>query len=159
MVDLATPHSQSGERVDASLDGGMSANPMRTPLLCRVTWEYAMSRSKQIPVAVADGERLLAAVGLTESEEAAYLALLTRPGATAGEVADLAGTTPRLAGHLLAVLERRGMANRTPESDARFIPTPPESAIEMLIAERQRELHLARCHAKRLAERVRTAGP
>lgn len=117
-----------------------------------------MSRSKQNPAAVDNGTRLLATVGVSEPEEAAYLALLTRPGATADEVADLVGTTSRLAGHLLSVLERRGMANRSPESAARFIPTPPESAIEMLIAERQRELHLARCHAKRLAARARTAG-
>lgn len=104
------------------------------------------------------GGRLLAAVGLSEAEERAYLVLLEHPMATVAEVADLLGKTPRWTSTLLAALEAKGMVTRSLDDEVRFEPAPPEAAVEALIARRQRELSQALRHAKSLAARKRPGG-
>lgn len=101
--------------------------------------------------------RALAAVGHSEAEEGTYLVLLEHPGATSAEIADLAGLPQQRAGRVLSALESKGMVTRSLDRDARFRPTPPDAAVEALIAVRQQQLSAVRCHAQRLAEQVRSA--
>lgn len=101
--------------------------------------------------------RALAAVGLSEAEENTYLTLLEHPAATVAELADLLGLQQRRVGRVLMTLESKGMVTRSLDRDARFRPTPPEAAVEALIAQRQHQLDLARWHAERLAGQAREA--
>lgn len=109
--------------------------------------------ARTVPVEV--GGRALAAVGLSEAEENTYLVLLEHPGAALAEVADLTGRPRRQASRLLATLEAKGMLTRSLDSEPRFQPTPPEAAVEALIAQRQYQLEAARHHAERLGTHAR----
>lgn len=100
----------------------------------------------------------LAALGITDHEEAAYLAVIDGPGATTGEVAAAMELGRRRAAELLASLERKGMVSRTVEQQPRWIPAPPDMAVEALVIRRQEELARARIVAGALAARVREAG-
>ena len=97
------------------------------------------------------------AVGLGEAELQAYEVLLDRPSSTVGDVAAAIGGTPRRVQRLLADLEFKGLATRLPERNARYLPTPPDIAVEALIARRQEELQRARAAAVRLREKTLAA--
>lgn len=103
------------------------------------------------------GGRALSAVGVSEAEEGTYLLLLERPGATLAEIADHLGLSKRRSRRLLASLEAKGMVTRSLGGDTRFQPIPPETAVEALITQQQRQLNAVRWHAERLAEQARSA--
>lgn len=88
--------------------------------------------------------RALAALGISDMEECTYRALLARHTATAAEIARELSLSQRVARSLLASIEAKGLATRTPETPSVYIAAPPEFTIETLIKQRQAMLEQAR---------------
>ncbi|MBB6188442.1 integrase arm-type DNA-binding domain-containing protein [Rhodanobacter sp. MP7CTX1] len=92
----------------------------------------------------AAGQRPLEALGIDELEESAYRTLLTHGIATAKEIANALVLTPRKSQQLLDGIASKGLASHSPERPRRYIPVPPELAIEALVGQRQVVLERAR---------------
>jgi sugar-specific transcriptional regulator TrmB/DNA-binding CsgD family transcriptional regulator len=99
--------------------------------------------------------RVLEAVGVSPEEESLYDLLLDQPSASLSEIAAAAGFVKAQARRVLAGLEEKGLVSRSPSSPERFVPAPPDVAVEVLILRRQEELERARLAAGRLLERFR----
>ena len=99
--------------------------------------------------------RLLAAVGLSEAEESAYILLIGEPRLTAADLADKLGLTNRRAQTLLTELEAHGLVSRSLANPPEFLAAPPDVAVPALVLRRQEELQQARLAALALAERAR----
>ncbi|MDR3033340.1 MAG: hypothetical protein LBV78_09580, partial [Kitasatospora sp.] len=104
-----------------------------------------------------DTERLLAAIGLGQPEARMYEAVVACPGATADELTVDARMSARRARAILGVLASHGLVSRTAHRPARYVPAPPDVAIEPLITRRQKDLQEARVLAAGLGERIRQA--
>jgi sugar-specific transcriptional regulator TrmB len=100
----------------------------------------------------------LQAIGLALEEESAYRQLLLRHGATAAEMAAALDWTARKTNRVLAALELKGLATRSPERVPRYLPAPADIAIEAMILKRQGELQRARLTASRLHEQSLRGG-
>ncbi|MGH2657203.1 MAG: TrmB family transcriptional regulator [Actinomycetota bacterium] len=101
--------------------------------------------------------RLLQPVGLTEAEEDVYRALLSSPGARPAELGRAAGVGRGVARQTLETLAERGLVSRSPGRALRFVPAPPEVALEALILARQEDLDRARLAARELERIFRRA--
>lgn len=102
-----------------------------------------------------DMEPALEGIGLTADEESVYGSLLDAPSSS---LADLMGATrlPReRARHVLASLEATGLVSRSPQVPARFVPTPPDIALEALVIRKEEQLQRARLAARALTRRFR----
>ena len=97
---------------------------------------------------------MLQALGVTESEERTYRALLRAPGGTALEVAAALDRPVADAKPDLRRLEDLGMVTRLTGTPVRFTPTRPDIAVEVLVAERQRELVAAQAAAQSLMQEM-----
>jgi len=86
--------------------------------------------------------RPLHALGISPDEEQAYRALLARRAASADDIARELGWTPRRTQRLLDSIAAKGLASHSPERPRRYVSSPPQFAIEALIA--QGQTHLAR---------------
>jgi predicted transcriptional regulator len=106
-----------------------------------------------------DMERMLAAIGLGSREARLYAAVLACPGATADDLIVHVGMPTRRVRAILSLLASHGLVSRTANRPARYLPTPPDAAIEPLITRRQTDLQQARALALELAEQVRRAAP
>lgn len=108
---------------------------------------------------------LLEPVGLSESDNAVYLALLAQPAASAAELSARAELPTAGARKALTRLVEAGLATKVPSRPTRFLPAPPQVAMSALIARRRRELQDMCVAAVDLASRMRdsdssqTAGP
>lgn len=100
---------------------------------------------------------MLEAVGVSELEERVYRALLEHPGVSAADVARASAVAPRHVRQALEALENRGLVGRSPGKVARFTPTAPDLAIEVLILRKQEELERTRIAAKDLVDKLRAA--
>lgn len=100
---------------------------------------------------------MLEAVDVGELEERVYQALVQRPGASAAEVAAASGVATRQARHALESLERKGLVSRSAGRTAKFAPTAPDVAIEVLILRKQEELERTRLAARKLVDQLRAA--
>lgn len=100
-------------------------------------------------------ERVFEAVGVTDAEERIYRLLLANPAASPSELARTAGVASGKARQALSALEAKGLASRSPGRAVRYVPAPPEPAIQLLILRRQEELESARLAASRLAHEYR----
>lgn len=98
--------------------------------------------------------RMLEAIGLSEGEERAYTLLIEHPGSTVTEVAALLHTVRSRARVVLDSLCRSGLITRTPGKTPRYLPAPPDVAVEALIAQRQRELERVRKTAAQLSRKA-----
>ncbi|HVQ90805.1 MAG TPA: helix-turn-helix domain-containing protein [Mycobacteriales bacterium] len=95
---------------------------------------------------------MLEVVGLSETAEAVYWALVEGRPATA---ADLRAALPIEPGRLrdaLRDLESNGLVSRLPGSTARYAAVAPDAALEVLFLEKEEQLRRARAQAARLAE-------
>ena len=89
----------------------------------------------------------LTALGLTTYEAKAYLALLRRGTSTAAETARVAGLPRQRVYDVLGSLVERGLASGRPGKAVKYAATPPDVALERLVAD----------HRHRLAELERRA--
>jgi sugar-specific transcriptional regulator TrmB len=100
---------------------------------------------------------MLAAIGLDETHEAAYRALVSLGAA---DVPDLARRLPlgeRDTERALRRLERQGLAARSSARPGRWVAAPPAVALGALLTRRRHELEQAERTAARLAQEYRAA--
>lgn len=98
---------------------------------------------------------MLDGLGLTEDQEAVYIALVDVSSATPDELVERCPGVP--AARAIAALERAGLVSRlagTPES---YAAAPPEVALELLARSREQDLARARLSVAGLAARYRQA--
>jgi sugar-specific transcriptional regulator TrmB/DNA-binding CsgD family transcriptional regulator len=94
---------------------------------------------------------------MSPDQEAVYLALLDRFPATETELGGACAGPSRLKS-ALAWLEAQGLASRVPGGPTRYVPAPPDVALEVIIRAREQELQLARLTSTQLMERYHHAG-
>ena len=89
-----------------------------------------------------DGAHLerLQRLGLTSYEARAYLALLRRDSSTAAETARLAGLPRQRVYDVLSSLVEKGLASTRPGKAVKYSATPPEQALEGLVAQHRQQL-------------------
>jgi predicted transcriptional regulator len=105
----------------------------------------------------AEVERMLAPAGLGRAEARLYAVLLHRPGGTADELAAQLHLPVRRVCAILGELASNGLVSRIAGRPERYLPAPPDAAIEPLLTRRQEDLQRARELAAELAEYVRSA--
>jgi sugar-specific transcriptional regulator TrmB/DNA-binding CsgD family transcriptional regulator len=95
--------------------------------------------------------------GLSPAEEAVYLRLLELPPVTAveagqacGEVADRAEVRSIVAG-----LADKGLLAQLPDQPSRYMPVPPERALDARLREREEEVRRARAEVADLTDKYR----
>jgi sugar-specific transcriptional regulator TrmB/DNA-binding CsgD family transcriptional regulator len=96
---------------------------------------------------------MLAALGLSESDERVYLALLGRAHLGLAEIAAAVGLGPALVRDAADRLEELGFVTRLPGSPTRLVATRPEVAVGALVARRTDELSVAMQAAQQLSAR------
>lgn len=101
--------------------------------------------------------RPLDAVGIGETEERAYRALLSHPMATADDLARALALPLRRTQQLLNALETLGLATHSPEKPRRYIPAAPDFALEALIRQRQENLERVRLAIAEFREHAASA--
>jgi len=104
-------------------------------------------------------EELLKPVGFDRVDSAVYTRVVSRPRSTAAELANHLDSTPAQLRRPLARLVDAGLISRLNGSPARYVPAPPEVAIDALVTQRQRELEELRNRARGLARQIRDALP
>ncbi|GLZ41864.1 LuxR family transcriptional regulator [Actinokineospora sp. NBRC 105648] len=97
---------------------------------------------------------LLGPVGLSETDNAVYLALATTPRGTAQDVADSAELGLPAVRRALKTLTDAGLVTPLLARPMRYVLAPPELSIEALVARRQQELEGLRAAARELALRL-----
>jgi sugar-specific transcriptional regulator TrmB len=102
-------------------------------------------------------ERSLDLLGISEAEEQAYRWLLGNPGATAQEAATELRFPQRKAQRVFDALEVKGLATHAPERPRRYLPAPPNIAMEAMILDRQDKLQRARATVRELQEHAKAA--
>jgi len=105
------------------------------------------------------GERLFEPLGIGETEEAVYRALLRRGEGSVAYITETTAVAERRVRHCLGALEAKGLVTRSGNRAGVYIPAPPESAIELLVLHRQEELEHVRLAAKDLAEEAGNESP
>jgi sugar-specific transcriptional regulator TrmB len=102
-------------------------------------------------------ESPLLVLGVSAEAQKIYETLLAHPGSSVADVARLARIAKPRATRVLKSLEANGMANRLPERVARYFPTPPDVAMDLLMTKKQDELQRARVVAERWQGKLRHA--
>ncbi|HET8602167.1 MAG TPA: helix-turn-helix domain-containing protein [Segeticoccus sp.] len=95
---------------------------------------------------------MLQALGITQSDEETYLALLHNPHCTVSALADELGRSQAATRSALARLEELGFVARSVATPATLVATPPDAAVNALVVRRQQELEEAQAAGARLAE-------
>ena len=96
---------------------------------------------------------MLHALGLTEDQEALYVALVDVSSATLDELADRCPAVPTA--EALEALERVGLVSRLADSPDTYVAAPPDVALELLARAREQDLARARLSVAPLAARYR----
>ncbi|GAA4989293.1 sugar-specific transcriptional regulator TrmB/DNA-binding CsgD family transcriptional regulator [Nonomuraea thailandensis] len=107
---------------------------------------------------MAQQRRLLEGLGVTVAEETAYRALLRHGPATLSELAAETGSSAAAIRRMLPRLEDLGLISRVAGRPLRLVATPPNIAIDILVARRQEELTHSRAAAALLATEVADRG-
>lgn len=100
---------------------------------------------------------MLAAIGLDETHEAAYRALVSVGAADVADLARRLTLAERDTERALRRLERRGLAAQSPARPGRWVAAPPGVALGALLTQRRHELETAELAAALLAEEYRAA--
>lgn len=100
---------------------------------------------------------MLEALGISDSAETAYRALLADPGRTATELASALGKSSSATRRAIAELEELGLVTRAPGRPVRLLAARPDTAIDLLVARRQSELTTLQVNARALAAQM--SGP
>ena len=85
----------------------------------------------------------LDALGISALEQQVYETLLACPGCTIDEIVSRMRGTRASVLRTLNGLVAKGMANRLPERPAKYFPTPPEVALDLLLTKKHDELQRA----------------
>jgi HTH-type transcriptional regulator, sugar sensing transcriptional regulator len=96
----------------------------------------------------------LTRLGLTTYEAKAYAALIRRDSSTAAQVARLAGVPRQRIYDVLSSLVEKGLASTRPGQAVKYAATPPESAIEYLVAFHRQNLAELERDAERLIDQL-----
>ena len=99
-------------------------------------------------------QRPFESLGISASEESAYVALLDHPEATLAELASALAWPPRKVQRLLDALQGMGLVTFAAGEPRRFVPASPDIAIEAILARRESELRRARAEMQRLQQRA-----
>lgn len=102
-------------------------------------------------------DALLEPVGLGAAESTLYLALIDHPHSTIAELATQTGNPASRLRRPLARLIERGLVTRLTGAPARYVPAPPELAVDALALRRQQELEHLRVEARDLGRRLEAA--
>ncbi|WP_251095436.1 helix-turn-helix transcriptional regulator [Streptomyces sp. Caat 7-52] len=100
---------------------------------------------------------MLAAIGLDETHEAAYRALVSVGAADVGDLARRLTLAERDAERALRRLERQGLAAQSSARPGRWVAAPPGVALGALLTQQRHELEKAELAAALLAEEYRAA--
>jgi len=98
------------------------------------------------------GGIVLDVLGLDDSEELAYRALVEVPSYDASELADRLSCHPVEAARALTALETLGLAARSSSATDRYVASPPSVALAALAVQREEELRRAQREIESLAE-------
>jgi HTH-type transcriptional regulator, sugar sensing transcriptional regulator len=101
--------------------------------------------------------RTLSDLGLTKYEARVYIALTRRGSSTASETARLAGIPRQRIYDVLSSLVGRGLAATRPGQVTKYVATPPEEAVERLVADHRQKLVQLERAAGSLAEALAPA--
>jgi sugar-specific transcriptional regulator TrmB len=97
---------------------------------------------------------MLQALGVTPLDEEVYRTLLRHPGSTSEDLADLAGHAASTLRRSVRRLEELGLVTRLAGAPVRLMPARPDVAVDVLVAQRQQELALAREAARGLLQEM-----
>ncbi|MBB5786472.1 winged helix-turn-helix transcriptional regulator [Jiangella mangrovi] len=97
---------------------------------------------------------MLQALGVTPLDEEVYRTLLRYPGSTSEDLADLAGHAASTLRRSVRRLEELGLVTRLAGTPVRLLPARPDVAVDVLVAQRQQELALARESARGLLQEM-----
>ncbi|MFJ4326140.1 helix-turn-helix domain-containing protein [Streptomyces tricolor] len=100
---------------------------------------------------------MLAAIGLNETHEAAYRALVSVGAADVADLARRLTLAEQDTERALRRLERRGLAARSSARPGRWVAAPPGVALGALLTQQRHELEKAELAAALLAEEYRAA--
>jgi len=100
---------------------------------------------------------LFEALGLSASEESLYTVLIHSPRSTVAELAAYGSVSSQQATRDLHRLVGRGLANRLPGRQARYIAVAPDIAIEPLLAKQEDGLRQARQVSRELMKAFQEA--
>ncbi|WP_338701825.1 helix-turn-helix domain-containing protein [Streptomyces sp. Q6] len=98
---------------------------------------------------------MLGAIGLDGTDEAAYRMLVSAGAADVPDLARALAVPDHETERALRVLERQGLAARSPGRPERWVAAPPGIALGALLIQRRHELEKAELAAARLAEEFR----
>ncbi|WP_328334989.1 winged helix-turn-helix transcriptional regulator [Kribbella sp. NBC_00382] len=90
-------------------------------------------------------------VGLPETKEATYLALVRQGSASVPQLAERVGLSVPQVRRAIAALQREGFVHRTPPPQELVVAVPPDLAVEQFIRQQEQELIRTREAAQRLA--------
>lgn len=93
---------------------------------------------------------MLESLGVGDLDERIYRIMLVRPHATADELVRAAGSRRPLVTAALARLEQLGLIRQSTREPERYLPAPPDAALERLMHRRSRELAQLRLDANEL---------
>ncbi len=100
---------------------------------------------------------MLHALGLRDTQEAAYRWMIEVPSAAASELGAALGTSSRQAATVLRDLEAIGLVSRSASEHGRYVPVPPQVALHSLLVDRQTDLRRAESELSRLVLAYRDA--
>lgn len=100
---------------------------------------------------------MLEPLGISGAENAVYLQVISDPRGTVTELAACLGMAPGRVRGLLARLVEAGLITRVTGRPARYMPAPPDVAVDTLVRRRQEELEQVRGYARTLARRLQDA--
>jgi sugar-specific transcriptional regulator TrmB len=95
--------------------------------------------------------RMLQPLGVSSDAESVYRILLRNPRSTVSELATLAARSLRWTRSSASTLESLGLVSRLPGRPARLVATPPDTAVEVLVARQETEIASIRRAATALA--------
>jgi len=94
---------------------------------------------------------MLEALGIPPYAESVYRALLAAPGRTVAQLAGELGRSGRATRRIVTELEEVGLVSRLPGRPVRLLATRPDTAVDLLVARRRRELGELQRNARALA--------
>jgi sugar-specific transcriptional regulator TrmB len=95
--------------------------------------------------------RMLQPLGVSSDAESVYRILLRNPRSTVSELTTLSGRSARWTRSSVSTLESLGLVSRLPGRPIRLVATPPDTAVEVLVARRETEIADIRRAATALA--------